>query len=80
MGRIIGRSSPLSGVYDGIMKSILPATDGPKPANMLYCNLFSDVVTESLYLMRRRQVGSKGVFFCEVCDQMEGRTLVHEGH
>ena len=62
------------------MKSFLPATDKPKPAIMLYCNLFSDVVTESLCLMRKREMASKGVFFCETCDQMEGRTLIHDGN
>lgn len=45
---------------------------------VFYCNLFSDIVTENLCLLRRRVLISTGVFFCEACDRSEGITFLHD--
>jgi hypothetical protein len=56
--------------YDGFMKSLASGTEQPKKTIMLYCVLFSDMIPETLCQMRKRDLGSKGVFFCEACDQL----------
>jgi hypothetical protein len=61
-----------------VVKSLVYDTSQTEVTIVFYCNLFSDIVTENLCLLRRRELSSTGVFFCEACDRKEGRTLLRD--
>jgi hypothetical protein len=61
-----------------VVKSLAYDPSQTEVTMVFYCNLFSDIVTENLCLLRRRELSSSGVFFCEACDRREGRTFLHE--
>jgi hypothetical protein len=61
-----------------VVKSLAYDTSQTEVTIPFYCNLFSDIVTENLCLLRRRELSSTGVFFCEACDRREDRTFLHD--
>lgn len=62
----------------GVVKTFAYHTSQTEGTIVFYCNLFSDIVTENLCLLRKRELSSTGVFFCEACDHREGRVLLHD--
>ena len=50
-------------------KSFASETGRAEMTRVFYCNLFSNMVTENLCLLRRRQLIGTSVFFCEECNR-----------